>query len=40
MALSEYIQAHMTFHGKALELYTVAFQNVLSIDAPGDLMVC
>ncbi|XP_065828700.1 CBY1-interacting BAR domain-containing protein 1-like [Oscarella lobularis] len=38
MALSEYIQAHMTFHGKALELYTVAFQNVLSIDAPGDLM--
>eukprot|EP00118_Oscarella_pearsei_P023291 m.276421 g.276421 ORF g.276421 m.276421 type:complete len:274 (+) comp40605_c0_seq9:24-845(+) len=35
---SEYIQAHMAFHGKALELYTVAYQNILSIDEQGDLL--
>ncbi|XP_062501415.1 CBY1-interacting BAR domain-containing protein 1-like [Corticium candelabrum] len=35
--LGEYVQAQMMFHAKALELLTVAFQQVQSIDEEGDL---
>lgn len=37
--LGEYVQAQMMFHAKALELLTVAFQQVQSIDEEGDLQV-
>jgi hypothetical protein len=35
--LGEYIEAQMMFHAKALELLTVSFQQVQTIDEEGDL---
>jgi hypothetical protein len=37
--LGEYIEAQMMFHAKALELLTVSFQQVQTIDEEGDLQV-
>ncbi|KAM3840806.1 CBY1-interacting BAR domain-containing protein 1 [Vipera latastei] len=37
--LSEFITIEMLFHGKALEIYTAAFQNIQNIDENEDLEV-
>ncbi|XP_054102431.1 CBY1-interacting BAR domain-containing protein 1 isoform X1 [Callithrix jacchus] len=37
--LSEFIKIEMLFHGKALEVYTAAYQNIQNIDEDEDLEV-
>lgn len=36
---SEFITIEMLFHGKALEVYTAAYQNIQKIDEEEDLEV-
>ena len=37
--LGEYMHAQMTFHAKALELYTIAYQNLHSINEEEETQV-
>lgn len=37
--LGEFVTVEMTFHAKALEIYTTAYQHIQNVDEEGDLEV-